>query len=196
MGSVLRTEAAPLVHEQSVWSNGLGIRRRQDGGYTVAFGGSFDCDLTPDHFRYFWDFLPAYRAGKEQVTLKLGARFMRELSWPSRWSLDKITPFEKIRALDPKPNDRLLQQAHENMGRLFPSLKGIPIAEKWAGMIDVTPDELPIVDEAEKLPGFYISTGYSGHGFGIGPGAGKVTSEMVLGNPSPVDLNPFRLSRF
>ena len=196
VGSVLRTQAAPLIHQQSIWSNGLGIRRRQDGGYNVAFGGSFDCDLTPDHFRYFRDFLPAYRAGKEQVTLKLGRRFMRELMWPSHWSLDKVTPFENIRALNPKPNEKLLQQAHTNMGRLFPSLKDIPIAEKWAGMIDVTPDELPVIDQAAKVPGFYLSTGYSGHGFGIGPGAGKVTSDLVLGNPLAVDIKAFSLARF
>ena len=82
------------------------------------------------------------------------------------------------------------------MGRLFPSLKDVPVAEKWAGMIDVTPDELPVIDQPQQLPGFYISTGYSGHGFGIGPGAGKVTSDLVLENPLLIDTKPFKLSRF
>ena len=63
-------------------------------------------------------------------------------------------------------------------------------------MIDTTPDIIPVIDQAESLPGFNIATGFSGHGFGIGPGAGKAIAGMLSGNDSGMDLSEFRLSRF
>ena len=68
-------------------------------------------------------------------------------------------------------------------------------AERWAGCIDVTPDVVPVISEVEKGPGFFISSGYSGHGFGIGPGAGKLTADLVTGKTPCVDPQPFRYSR-
>jgi glycine/D-amino acid oxidase-like deaminating enzyme len=69
-------------------------------------------------------------------------------------------------------------------------------SERWAGMIDVMPDAVPVISPAEGLPGLFIATGFSGHGFGIGPGAGKLVADMVAGDPTLVDPTPFRLSRF
>ena len=69
------------------------------------------------------------------------------------------------------------------------------IARAWAGMIDVTPDQVPVLDET-PLPGFYIATGLSGHGFGIGPGVGRVMADMILGRAPQHDLRRFRFSRF
>ncbi len=48
----------------------------------------------------------------------------------------------------------------------------------------------------ESLPGFFIATGLSGHGFGIGPGVGKVAAGLLTGTNSGIDIRPFRLSRF
>ncbi len=63
-------------------------------------------------------------------------------------------------------------------------------------MIDTTPDIIPVIGQAASVPGFYIATGFSGHGFGIGPGAGKAIAGMLSGNDSGIDLQEFRLSRF
>ena len=72
-----------------------------------------------------------------------------------------------------------------------------PRIEYVAGMpIYVTPDVVPVMDEVEEYPGLYLSTGFSGHGFGFGPGAGRVMANMVLGKESGYDLRRFRLSRF
>jgi glycine/D-amino acid oxidase-like deaminating enzyme len=48
----------------------------------------------------------------------------------------------------------------------------------------------------ESLPGFFISTGFSGHGFGIGPGAGRLMADLVAGDAPVVDPAPFRFGRF
>jgi glycine/D-amino acid oxidase-like deaminating enzyme len=45
------------------------------------------------------------------------------------------------------------------------------------------------------VPGFYLATGFSGHGFGIGPGAGRLAADLVTGGPTIVDPAPFNLER-
>jgi glycine/D-amino acid oxidase-like deaminating enzyme len=63
-------------------------------------------------------------------------------------------------------------------------------------MIDVMPDVVPVMDAIDALPGAFLATGFSGHGFGIGPGAGRVMADMVRGMPLGHDLSRFRLTRF
>ena len=53
-----------------------------------------------------------------------------------------------------------------------------------------------IRDRSETIPGFHIATGFSGHGFGIGPGAGKAIAGMLTRSYTGIDLSAFRLSRF
>lgn len=55
---------------------------------------------------------------------------------------------------------------------------------------------MPVIDEVEELPGCLLAAGFSGHGFGIGPGTGYMIADMVTGTPSYVDTNQYRLSRF
>ncbi len=196
IGSVMATEATDFITPQSIWSSGCGLRRRLDGGYNVACGGHSNCDITPDFLRFFMKFYPAYRQSKEQILPRIGKRFFEELKWPTKWSLDSVTPFETERILNPQPDLKLLNQAHRLLGELLPPLKGIGIRQRWAGMIDVTPDELPIISTVARTPGLIISTGYSGHGFGIGPGAGKVTAELAMDIKPCVDLSAFSLDRF
>ena len=63
-------------------------------------------------------------------------------------------------------------------------------------MIDVTPDVVPVWSGVDGLDGYYIATGFSGHGFGMGAGTGLIMSELITNGTAPVDLTPFRLSRF
>ncbi len=62
--------------------------------------------------------------------------------------------------------------------------------------MDVTPDAVPVISPLDQIPGLFVSTGFSGHGFGIGPAAGKLMADMVLGRPHLVDAKDFRFSRF
>ena len=78
----------------------------------------------------------------------------------------------------------------------FPALKGVKLAEAWAGMIDVTPDAVPTLGEDEAIKGFYIATGLSGHGFGIGPAVGRIMADLMEGRAPGHDLSRFRPTRF
>jgi len=97
--------------------------------------------------------------------------------------------------LNPLPNPRMLKSIRHNLDNMFPQLARTEIVESWAGMIETTPDVIPVIDEA-TVPGFHVATGFSGHGFGIGPGAGKAIAGLLTGNDSGIDLSEFRLSRF
>jgi glycine/D-amino acid oxidase-like deaminating enzyme len=195
-GTVVRTAPAPVVLNGNLFDERIGIRRREDGGYTVAHGAILDHAITPSTFRFCFKFLPALRQEFDVLRLRLGAEFLEELRTPVRWKLDEPTPFEKTRVLNPEPNEEVIDGIRENLGIVFPELQGIRIVESWAGMVETTPDVVPIIDSAEDLPGFHIATGFSGHGFGLGPGAGKAIAAMLQGNDPGVDLQPLRLGRF
>lgn len=62
--------------------------------------------------------------------------------------------------------------------------------------MDVTPDALPVISAVDSLPGFFIGTGFSGHGFGIGPAASELLAQLVQGIAPSVAHHAFRLSRF
>jgi glycine/D-amino acid oxidase-like deaminating enzyme len=70
------------------------------------------------------------------------------------------------------------------------------VAGSWGGLVDVMPDGVPVIGEVPRLPGFYLATGFSGHGFGIGPGAGRMIADLVSGGTPSIDMTPFRLERF
>ena len=82
------------------------------------------------------------------------------------------------------------------LARWLPELAGLPFAETWGGMIEASPDILPIISPVERVGDFYVATGFSGHGFGIGPAAGRLVAGMVSGTADPAMLAGFRLGRF
>jgi len=55
---------------------------------------------------------------------------------------------------------------------------------------------VPVIGQLDALPGFFLATGFSGHGFGIGPAAGQLTADLVRGAAPLVDPRPFAPSRF
>jgi glycine/D-amino acid oxidase-like deaminating enzyme len=196
LASVMRTEPLSGGPEISASGGLFGIRKRMDGGYTVATLGVRTIDLVPDNFRLFFPYLPAVRLHWKKLRFRVGRRWVEEWRTPRRWGLDETTPFEAVRTLDPDPDAYVLDRAQTAVAQAFPLFRGVAIAERWGGMIDVMPDAIPVISPVDSVPGLFIATGFSGHGFGIGPGAGKLVADMVAGDPTLVDPAPFRLTRF
>ncbi|HSA82259.1 MAG TPA: FAD-binding oxidoreductase [Geminicoccaceae bacterium] len=194
--SVQRTTPGPLISESAVGARRAAFRRRQDGGYTIARSGAVTFDVTPAALRHFRAFLPALREKRGEIKLRLGRPFLDELSSSASWSADRPTPFERTRVLDPAPDHAMLDQVMRDAAELFPQLREVRPVERWAGMIDVTPDEIPVLGPVDEVPGLLVATGFSGHGFGIGPAAGHVMAALASGRTPLVDLHPFRFSRF
>jgi glycine/D-amino acid oxidase-like deaminating enzyme len=195
LGSVFRTK--PLNGpEISAAGSVFALRKRLDGGYSIARRNANTAEITPDHFRLLRDFLPRLINNRNEIRLRVGARSWEELRTARRWSLDQPTPFEVVRVLDPKPKQGILAEAHAVLGKAFPAFANMEVAESWAGLMDVTPDAVPVIDQVAHMPGFFVATGFSGHGFGIGPGAGRLMADLVTGDRPVVDPGPFRLARF
>jgi glycine/D-amino acid oxidase-like deaminating enzyme len=196
LGSVMRTEKLDGGPEISASGGLFGYRKRMDGGYTVATLGVRTIDIVPDSFRLLPQYRPSVRLHWKKLRFRVGRRFAEEWMRPRRWALDQPSPFEAVRVLDPAADPYVLERAHASIGEAFPAFKNVAVAESWGGMIDVMPDAIPVISAVESVPGFFIATGFSGHGFGIGPGAGRLIADMVTGAPAIVDPAPFRLARF
>ncbi|MBI1774106.1 MAG: FAD-binding oxidoreductase [Proteobacteria bacterium] len=196
LGSVMRTQPMDGPSELAVGGSDFAFRKRLDGGYTVGRRGATVAEIVPDSFRLLFDFLPALKQQRHELRLRLRGRFLEEWRTRRHWGLDETTPFEEIRILDPDPDLGILKEAEENLVGAFPAFRGLSIAERWAGLIDVMPDALPVIGPVASIPGFFLATSFSGHGFGIGPGAGALTADIVSGSQTCVDPSPFRLERF
>ncbi len=67
----------------------------------------------------------------------------------------------------------------------------------WAGLYDVTPDWLPVIDAIPEVDGFYCAAGFSGHGFKIAPAVGEIMAELVTsGQCRRYDIRLFSYVRF
>ena len=196
MNTVMRTRPLEGGPEQAIWADGFATRKRQDGGYTIASGHENIVDIVPNSFRFASDFLPALRMEWRSLKFRLGGRFFDEARIARRWTMDEASPFEYCRVLDPKPSTKLSDLALANLKRAFPVFESVEIAQRWAGYIDVTPDAVPVISAVDGIPGFHMATGFSGHGFGIGPAAGKLMADIVTGGTPLVDPANFRFSRF
>lgn len=195
-GSVLRT--APVANGPAAAINGKNFtcRLRSDGGYTVSQFGASMADLVPDNFRLMGSFFKSWLRNRDFVRLRIGKRFFQELATPRRFALDQVSPFERTRVLDPQPSQAGLRQAWRNITEAFPAFDQAQVAQSWAGYIDVTPDALPVMSAVDAVPGFYLASGFSGHGFGIGPAAGEAMKDLIVGARPRADIGAFRLARF
>lgn len=196
LGSVFRTEPLDGPPGHAIGASDFAFRKRADGGYTIAHRGASVAEIVPDSFRLFADFLPSLVKQRHELRLRLGSRFLEEARTPKSWALDEETPFERMRVLDPAPSSAILREAQANLVKAFPAFAGLKVAQRWGGLIDATPDAVPVIGEVPRLPGFFIASGFSGHGFGIGPGAGRLAADLVSGRTPLIDPKPFRLERF
>ena len=196
--TVCQTEPLPEFYAGNAADENLAFRRREDGGYNLAGGARSDCYIGRDSFRHFWKYLPVASAHLPDITFRPSAPKGFPDAWSTKrnWAEDEITPFEKTRVLNPEPNRKQVETMRKNFGKRFPSVGKPVIKHAWAGMIDAMPDIVPIVDRVPDLQGLIIATGMSGHGFGIGPGFGKIINEMVHGRAFSHDMTRFRFSRF
>ncbi len=174
------------------------VRRRLDGGYTLAPGHFHEFFIGPDAFRHLRAFWPQIRKDISGTRFLPAAPRHYPDGWatPRHWPADGESPFERMRILDPRPNRAEIERLRNRFAAAFPALGRPEIATAWAGMIDTMPDVVPVIDHAAALPGLTIATGLSGHGFGIGPGMGRVVADLVEGRAPGHDLSRFRLARF
>ncbi len=190
-----RTNAAPEVNAGGITTDSYAFRRRDDGAYTVAIAGGGRVELTPQNILYAMKFLPLFRKRRGKVKLTLGTRFLKGPESFARWSFDGPTPFEATRVLDPPANMELIDRAMAHFRADYPLLQELRVEEAWGGLIDSTPDARPVISAVDGHAGLFVATGFSGHGFGMGQGGGRLAADLVTGAAPIVDPAPFRYAR-
>ena len=94
------------------------------------------------------------------------------------------------------PTASSIARTIENVSGVLPVLSEAKIAKIWAGLLDLTPDALPVIERVPEIYGIVIAAGFSGHGFGIGPMTSLLVRDLVLGDTPRLPLNAFQRSRF
>ncbi len=167
-----------------------------DGGYIVAAKTRARLELTPQGIRYARKFWPTLIKRRKLIEMRLGRSFLEGPdAWHGSWSFEKPTVFERIRVLDPKPNEKIVAPALREITAAYPELAGIGMARIWAGWIDSTPDAVPVISPVPEVPGLVVAAGFSGHGFGIGPASGRLAADLAVNDTPIVDPEPFELAR-
>jgi sarcosine oxidase subunit beta len=82
------------------------------------------------------------------------------------------------------------------IGQMIPALENVHFLRAWAGSLAMTPDGVPILGLVDGVDGYILATGFSGHGFCLGPIVGQLLSELVVDGKPSLPLGEFRLSRF
>ncbi len=192
--TVLRTAPVESGPDGAGATATYAYRKRLDGGYTIATAGANLHPLVPDTLAFFRDFRPARKAEGEAVQAGLSAQSWRELFEIASVPLDRPGAFERHRILDPGPDPKSVLRAFEEARKALPKLRAVEPLQIWAGLIDVTPDVVPVISLAQDLPGLVIATGFSGHGFGIGPW--RRTSRRRSRHRRPAHRRPLRVPSF
>lgn len=194
--TIMAVASSGLHLPDAFFSKSVAITRRGEGCHTLSISGRARVDPTPQFLRFHRDFLPmfakrwrnlfpggldAWRAGHEGL---------------ARWRLDRPTPMEAMRILDARVDQASVAGAQKRAADLVPSLRRVPVVASWAGYVDSTPDGVPVISPVAAVPGMILAAGFSGHGFGIGPGAGHLAADLATGAEPIVDPRHYSLSRF
>lgn len=174
----------------------VSVTRRGDGGHTLAISGRGRVDPTAQNMRFAAQFLPMFMRRWRSLSpgglegIRSGHESLKT------WRLDRSTPMEEMRILDPAVDRNTVKLTHERAMELLPDFRNRPVTAAWAGYIDSTPDGVPAIGETAVVPGLVLAAGFSGHGFGIGPGAGHLIADIITGAQPIVDPVPYRPERF
>ncbi|KOC91458.1 NAD(P)/FAD-dependent oxidoreductase [Winslowiella iniecta] len=196
IGTAFRTAPIEQAITMPLYTPAFACRPQLDGSYTVSVSGRGRLEPGAQGLRYARQFYPTFKARRKNLTLRLGlAPFLRGPEALVRWQFDAISPFEKVRILDPQADFAMVQEGINAMRNEYPALGNLRMVQAWGGMIDSAPDAIPVISTVPQLPGLVISAGYSGHGFGIGPGAGRLAADLMMNKQPIVDPRPYRYSR-
>lgn len=183
----------PPLLGPAVRAAGFGGKQRPGG--TVVLSGGLDAvvrhrvSLYDLRFARLW--ARRLLAHRHSVRLGIGVReIVRQVRSRSTCSVADLT----VAPDGPDPDERRLDGAVDAMARVFPVVAGAPTVRSWAGMVDMSPDGLPIVDA--PLPGTAFATGLSGHGFTLGPALGSALVDLATEGRTDLPVDAFALSRF
>ena len=191
--SVVRTAPAPLIFNGNASGSNIAFRRRQDGGYTIAMTDYLEVFPSVQGLKQLSRFLPLLRIASKKLRLRIYDKSAHINPFSEDADFRKL---DANRVLNPKPSTATLERMRRNFDKKIPVFRDLAFIESWSGMIDAMPDAVPVIDAINSTEGLFVATGFSGHGFGIGPAAGKIMANLIQGENCGHDISRFRFSRF
>ena len=94
------------------------------------------------------------------------------------------------------PDAATLSAMLMRVAQVLPAFATMPIERFWGGVIDLTPDALPVLGPVPGIEGLHVASGFSGHGFCLGPVTGRIMRDLLLGREQERDLAAFAFARF
>lgn len=91
-----------------------------------------------------------------------------------------LTPSPSIWGTDTDNTSSFLPQVVQRMVQLYPRLRNLRIRRTWRGLYPYTPDGFPIIGFAKEITNLFLTVGMCGQGFMLGPGVGKMISEILV----------------
>jgi len=103
--------------------------------------------------------------------------------------------------LDNEPNYHCSEMMLTHAKALLPELKDISLNQlgersRWMGFRPSLPDSLPIIDRSEHNANVFFNFGHQHLGLTWGAASGELISQLIAGQPSSVNLTPYRINRF
>jgi sarcosine oxidase subunit beta len=108
-------------------------------------------------------------------------------------------PWSEGRVHDQYNVQPTLEQVQETIGvstRILPAIERLRVAQVWGGLLDMTPDALPVIERSPVVQGLIIAAGFSGHGFCLGPIIGQILANLAISGSVEFPIEQFQLSRF
>lgn len=91
---------------------------------------------------------------------------------------------------------RNLARSAEAAAALFPRMQAVRIVRSWCGIEAETPDGIPIIGFSNAVPGLVHVSGFSGHGFQLGPICGRAIADLVANGSTELPIGAFSVNRF
>jgi len=97
---------------------------------------------------------------------------------------------------DQRSSARFLALYAKALTRACPRLGAVRILRQWAGLYDISPDANPIVGPVDKVDGFFLLSGFMGHGFMMAPVVGQRVAAQIARGTSGELFEHWSLARF
>jgi glycine/D-amino acid oxidase-like deaminating enzyme len=193
--SQCETTPSRLRFDPTIRAFACGCRQRPDGRIVLSAG----LNTIVEHHLTLADlvdvplWLSRLRHNHRNVRLRLD--FHRSLAQLRRRAVF-ATDLIPVGVEPPPPDLPAMRQALGALHSLLPGTRDTRIARCWSGMVDMSPDGLPIIDGHAGADGVVIVTGLSGHGLALGPVIGEISADLALDRQTSRPVHPFRLARF
>ena len=162
----------------------FGARQRPNGQLSMSAGMNTVVDhyLSLASLRHARTWTRRYLANRKAIRLRVD------------WAQLRGRPAGH--AVERAANRALMDASLAAAANMIPRLRDVRITRYWAGVIDMSPDGLPILDGATGVDGLVVVTGLSGHGLALGPAIGRIAAELATDGRTTRAIEAFSLRRF